>query len=126
MAEREPATLEGAWKVAMEVGGRKLTPAEVPEFTFVVGSGGKATGRSAQGEYCSTLSVAPKTFVNLHETGPTVGLRQYAVYRVENDRWTVCITAPGAAEAARPASFDTKGTADVVFVFERVAPTTRP
>jgi hypothetical protein len=36
------------------------------------------------------------------------------------------MTRPGAAESDRPKDFNTKGTANVVFVFERVKEKKRP
>ena len=53
-------------------------------------------------------------------SGPHKGKKQFGIYKRDGDRWTVCMTAPGAEEKDRPKSFDTKGTPNVVFVFERV------
>lgn len=39
--------------------------------------------------------------------------------QLEGDKWTVCMTLPGVAASERPKDFATKGTGNVVFVFER-------
>jgi len=51
--------------------------------------------------------------------GPA-GKKQFGIYKMDGGKWIVCMTAPGAVEANRPKSFDTTGTAYVVFVFEKV------
>lgn len=62
----------------------------------------------------------PKTIDNAHETGQDKGKTQYGIYKLEGDKWIVCMTPPGAADTDRPKSFDTKGTKNVVFIFELV------
>jgi uncharacterized protein (TIGR03067 family) len=75
-------------------------------------------------EYLANISVDPKkdpkTIDNVHETGVHKGKKQFGIYKLEGDKWTVCMTPPGAQESDRPKSFDTKGTGNVVFTFERV------
>ena len=56
----------------------------------------------------------------VHETGVHKGKKQFGIYKVEDGKWIVCMTAPGATETDRPTSFDTKDTKNVVFVFERI------
>ena len=123
--KKELKALQGTWKaVALEAGGKPLPKDAIPDFTFVIGADGKSTGKMAKREYSATLTVDPKkdpkTMDNLHESGGQKGKKQYAVYKLEGDKLTVCITAPGSAEADRPKDFTTKDTANVVFVFERV------
>jgi uncharacterized protein (TIGR03067 family) len=122
---KELKALEGTWKVvALEAGGKPLPKTAVPDFLFIVGADGKATGRMGKIEYQSKVSVDPKktprTIDNAHETGAQKGKKQFGIYKVEEGKWIVCMTAPGAKEADRPKSFDTKNSASVVFVFERV------
>jgi uncharacterized protein (TIGR03067 family) len=124
-ANKELEMLEGKWKaVAMEAGGEPFSKENVPDFTFIVAAGGKATGQSPQGEYQATITVdpkkRPKTIDNLHESGAQKGKTQYGIYELEGDTWTVCMTLPGVAEGDRPKTFDTEDTANVVFVFERL------
>jgi uncharacterized protein (TIGR03067 family) len=121
---KELKALEGKWKaVGMEAGGQPFPKASMVDFTFIVAANGKATGRSPQEEYQATITVdpkkSPKTIDNLHDTGMQQGKKQYGIYKLEGDKWTVCMTRPGVAESDRPKNFDTKGTANVVFVFER-------
>ena len=122
---KELKALQGKWKaVALEAGGKPLPKEAIPDFTYIVGADGKATGKMPQSEYTATIIVNPKkdpkTIDNVHESGAQKGKKQYGVYKLEGDKWTVCMTRPGVAESDRPKGFDTKGTANVVFVFERV------
>jgi len=128
---KELKALEGKWKaVAMEAGGKPFPKESVPDFTFVVAANGKATGKSPQSEYEATITVdpgkSPKTIDNLHETGAQQGKKQYGIYKLEGDKWTVCMTRPGVAEGDRPKDFNTKDTANVVFVFERIKEDKKP
>jgi uncharacterized protein (TIGR03067 family) len=128
---KELKALEGTWKaVALEAGGKALPKASVPEFLFVVGADGKATGRMGKIEYQARVSVdpqkTPKTIDNAHETGPQKGKKQVGIYKLEGGKWIVCMTAPGAKEGDRPKSFDTKNSAGIVFVFERVKEDKKP
>ena len=121
----ELKALQGRWKaVALEAGGKRLPKDAVPDFTFIVGEGGKSIGKTSKTEYHSRMSVDPrknpKTIDNAHETGAHKGKKQFGVYKLEGEKWTVCMTAPGAREKDRPKSLDTKDTANVVFVFERM------
>lgn len=123
-AQKELDALKGRWKaVSMEAGGRALPTESLPEFVFTVGANGRATGKSSQEEYQARVSVdgskEPKTIDNLHETGSQQGRKQYGIYRLEGDKWTVCMTRPGVSETDRPKSFETKDTFNVVFVFKR-------
>ena len=124
-ASRELAALQGKWKtVAVEALGKPFTQDKIPAFTFIVGAEGKSFGQTPQGDFRFTMTVDPrknpKTIENLHETGAEKGKRQYGIYKLEGDRFTVCMTRAGAAEADRPKNFATKDTSNVVFVFERV------
>jgi uncharacterized protein (TIGR03067 family) len=128
---KELKALQGKWKaVALEAGGKPLPKEAIPDFTFIVGDDGKATGKMPQSEYTATITVNPKkdpkTIDNLHESGAQKGKKQYGVYKLEGDKWTVCMTPPGAAESDRPKSFDTKDTKNVVFIFERVKENKKP
>jgi uncharacterized protein (TIGR03067 family) len=129
--QKELKALEGKWKaVAMEAGGKPLPKDSIPAFTFIVAANGKSTGQSPQGEYQATITVdptkSPKTIDNLHESGAQKGKKQYGIYKLEGDTWTVCMTRPGVAEGDRPNNFTTKDTANVVFVFERLKEGKKP
>jgi uncharacterized protein (TIGR03067 family) len=122
---KELQAMRGKWKtVACEAGGMSFPRDMIPAFTFVVGADGKSTGQTPQGEFRFTMTVnpskSPKTIENLHESGAEQGKKQYGIYKLEGDRFTVCMTRAGSAESARPKDFATKDTTNVVFVFERV------
>jgi len=121
----ELKALQGKWKtVAVEALGKTFPKDSVPDFTFVVASDGKSTGKRPKGEFRFTMTVnptkKPKAIENLHETGDQKGKKQYGIYKLEGDKFTVCMTRPGSAEGDRPKDFATKDTTNVVFVFERV------
>jgi uncharacterized protein (TIGR03067 family) len=129
--QQELKALQGTWKaVAMEAGGKPLPKEATPEFTFIIGAEGKSTGKMAQGEYSTTITVdprkTPRTMDNLHESGGFQGKKQYGVYKLEGDKLTVCMTAPGRMETDRPKDFNTKDTPHVVFVFERLKEGKKP
>jgi uncharacterized protein (TIGR03067 family) len=128
---KELKALEGKWKaVAMEAGRNPFPKESVPDFTFIVAANGKAIGQSPQSEYQATITVDPKksprTIDNLHESGAQKRKKQYGIYKLEGDKWTVCMTRPGVAEGDRPKDFNSKDTANVVFVFERLKEDSKP
>jgi uncharacterized protein (TIGR03067 family) len=129
--KKELKALEGKWKmVAGEAGGNAFPKGEILDFTFTIGAEGKSTGKTPQEEFSATITVdpkkKPKTIDNLHETGSQKGKKQYGIYKLEGDKFTVCITGPGSAESDRPKDFTTKDTTNVVFVFERVKEEKKP
>lgn len=124
-AQTELKALVGKWKaVAMEAGGQELPKESVPDFTFTVGAGGKSVAKTPQHDDKAVITVDPKKdpkrIDNLHESGASKGKKQYGIYKLEGDKWTVCMTLPGVEASARPKDFSTKGTANVLFIFERV------
>jgi uncharacterized protein (TIGR03067 family) len=129
--QKELKALQGKWKtVAMEAAGKSFPKDEIPAFTFVIGDEGKSTGKTPEGEFRFTISVNPKknpkTIDNLHESGEQEGKRQYGIYKLEGDKFTVCISRPGAEEGDRPKDFTTKDSTNVLYVFERVKEDKKP
>lgn len=129
--KKELKALQGKWKaVALEAGGKALPKEAIPDFTFTIGADGKSTGKMAGSEYSATIAVNPKkdpkTMDNTHESGAAKGKKQFGVYKLEGDKLTVCITAPGSEEKDRPKDFATKDTQYAVFVFERVKEDKKP
>ena len=122
---KELKALEGTWKtVGLQARGREFPKALVFDFTFIIGADGKSIGRMGKSEYQAKVSFDPKknpkTIDNAHETGQDKGKTQYGIYKLEGEKWIVCMTPVGAAESDRPKNFDTKDTKNVVFIFERV------
>jgi uncharacterized protein (TIGR03067 family) len=99
----------------------------VPDFTFTVGANGKSSGKMPKGEYESTMSVDPKkdpkTVDNAHESGPHKGKKQFGIYKLDGDKWTVC-GRPRHTEKIGPRVSTQRGH-NVVFVFERESRTTK-
>jgi uncharacterized protein (TIGR03067 family) len=128
---KELKALEGKWKtVALEAGGKPLPKEAIPDFTCVVAADGKSTGQMGKVEFDFTMTVDPKknpkTIENLHTSGADKGKKQYGIYKLEGDKFTVCLTPRGAAEGDRPKDFSTKDSTNVVFVFERVKEDKKP
>ena len=113
----------------METQGQTLPVDKIPPFTFIVGE--RQIGREGRDvEDQTTITVdpkkSPKTIDNSNESGVSKGKKQYGIYKLEGDKWTVFMTPPGAAESDRPKKFDTKGNASVLFIFERVKGDKKP
>jgi uncharacterized protein (TIGR03067 family) len=130
-ADKELAALRGRWKaVALEADGKSLPREAIPDFLFIIGTDGKSTGRMGKAEYQARVSVDPtknpRTIDNVHETGPHKGKTQFGIYKAEDGKWVVCMTAPGAAERDRPKTFDTTGTGNAVFIFKLVKDDKKP
>ena len=122
---KELQALRGTWKaVSIEAKGNLLPKERVPDFKFIIADEGKATSKSPYGDYQATITVdpgkSPKTLDNLHVTGAQKGKKQYGIYQLDGDTWTVCMTPPGVAEASRPQDFSSKNNANAVFVFKRL------
>jgi uncharacterized protein (TIGR03067 family) len=123
--QKELKSLQGKWKtVAMEAGGKPLPKEATLNFAVTIGADGKSTGKMPQEEFGFVMIVNPKKDPKaidvVHESGDQKGKKQYGIYKVDGEKWTVCMTVPGAAESDRPKDFNTKDTTHVVFVFERV------
>jgi uncharacterized protein (TIGR03067 family) len=129
--QKELKSLQGSWKtVGMEVGGNPLPKDQIFSFTISVGADGKSTGKLVEEEFKFAITVdpskKPKTINNVHETGDQKGKKQFGIYKLEGDKWTVCMSRPGAEEADRPKDFVTKDSPCVIFVFERVKEEKKP
>ena len=128
---KELEALKGKWKtVGGEIAGNPISKDDVPPFTFIAAADGKATGQMEDSEFQFTMTVnpkkSPKTIDNLHESGDEKGKKQYGIYKLEGDKFTVCITHAGGTEGDRPKEFTTKDSTNVLFVFERVKEDKKP
>ena len=128
---KELKALEGKWTmVGGEAAGTPFPKDGVPAFTFIIGAEGKSKTQTPRGETQSTITVnpakSPKTIDNLHEDGAQKGKKQLGIYKLEGDKFTVCMTLPGVAESDRPKDFSSKESLGVLFVFERVKEEKKP
>jgi uncharacterized protein (TIGR03067 family) len=128
---KELKALQGKWKtVGIEVAGKPIPKDAIPEFSVVIGADGKSTGKMPKEEFQFTISVDPKknpkTIDIEHVSGVEKGKKQYGVYKLEGDKWTVNATPPGSDEGKRPKDLNTKDSANVVFIFERVKEAKKP
>jgi uncharacterized protein (TIGR03067 family) len=129
--KKELKALEGKWKaVSTEAQGLTLPKDKIPPFTFIVGANGKSVVKFGDVEDQATITVDPKknpkTIDNSNESGVSKGKKQYGIYKLEGDKWTVSMTPPGAAESDRPKNFETKDSTSVLFIFERVKNDKKP
>jgi uncharacterized protein (TIGR03067 family) len=127
----ELKALQGKWKtVAGEAAGMPFPKDGIPVFTIDIAADGKSTGHMPQEDFRFTITVNPKknpkTIENMHESGGQKGKKQYGIYKLESDKFTVCMTPPDSAEGDRPKDFTTKDTTNVVFVFERIKEDKKP
>jgi uncharacterized protein (TIGR03067 family) len=122
----ELKSLAGTWKLASAEEGGKATPkAELLAITFTLHPDGKAAVRVNEGDEFQTRSVidptkAPKTIDIEYLGGRFKGQKQYGIYKVDGDRWTVFSTPPGGKQEDRPKEFDSKTAKGVLVVWERV------
>ncbi len=124
-AAKDLKAMQGKWKtVGLEESGTMIPKDQIPEFIVTIAADGKGTGSLMGVEFEFTMTLdpkkTPKTLTVEHTSGPEKGKKQYGVYKLEGDKWSVCITNPGAAETDRPKDFTTKGTGNALFVFERM------
>jgi uncharacterized protein (TIGR03067 family) len=112
--EKELKALAGQWKlVAVEENGESLPKDKLPQISFTLRADGTATVRTPDGEHESKSQLdpakQPKTLDIVDVSGPRKGLKQYGIYKVEGDRWTVVVaTKAGAKAEDRPRDFNTK------------------
>ena len=123
---KELKSLAGSWKgVAAEEGGKAIPKGELLSITFTLEADGKAAVRVNDGEAFQTLSVidptkSPKTIDIEYLGGLYKGQKQYGIYKLEGDRWTVFSTPAGGRPEDRPKGFDSKTAKGTLVVWERV------
>jgi uncharacterized protein (TIGR03067 family) len=113
-----------AWWRQAEEGGKAVPKGDLPAISFTLHADGKSTVRTPESEF-QTSSVVdptkrPKTLDIEYLGGPLKGQKQYGIYKVEGDRWTVFSTPPGGKPDDRPRAFDTKTAKGALVVWERV------
>jgi uncharacterized protein (TIGR03067 family) len=115
----------GSWKLAsVEVEGKPVPKGDLPAILFTLHPDGKSTVRTPDGAFQTKsvidLSKTPKTLDIEYLGGPLKGQKQYGIYKVEDDRWTVFSTPPGGKPEDRPREFDSKAAKGALVVWERV------
>ena len=124
-AKKAQPALEGTWKVVgMEAGGSKVPEADLEgsrwvikgnTYTFTLG------GMIEKGKLRLDADKKPATIDVEITEGSDKGKTQVGIWKLENDRLTVCCAAAGDKE--RPKEFATKtGTMQLLFAFKREAP----
>jgi len=117
---KELKTLEGKWNlVAAETQGQRAAKFQAAHYVFQ--PKGKLiwcvedTPRD-DGSYAVDPKKSPKAITITYPEG-----KHYGIYKVEGDKFTICITRAGATEKDRPQQFATNGTDYTLLVFERAA-----
>lgn len=119
--------LSGTWVAAGGEGmGKEIPKGELP-FQWTFGAGGKAvfadTKRGGESHYTFTLDASKKPKrIDVTYEGPVAamkGEKQLGIYKMENDKLTLCLTFPGATEKDRPTGFTTKERKVLLMRFER-------
>jgi uncharacterized protein (TIGR03067 family) len=122
---KELKALAGSWKlVSSEVEGVPTPKDKLPAISIKLQSDGKSTGQNPDGEILMSFVVdpakTPKTVDIEHLSGPSKGKKQYGIYKVDGDRWTVLATPPGYKPKDRPVEFDSTDALGPLVVWERV------
>ncbi len=124
--QKELKALAGKWKlVAVEENGESLPKEKLPPISFIARADGSASVRTPDGEHQSKSRLDPdkdpKTIDIVDLSGRFKGQKQYGIYKVEGDRWTVVVaTKPGATAEDRPRDFNTRGAKVRLMVWERL------
>lgn len=101
--------LQGNWHVAtLELDGRDM-PAEPFEGAMIVIENNNFTSLNMGGTYEGTVefdqTTEPKSFDMLFTGGHAAGTRNLGIYKLNRERWTICVATRG---DARPSRFATK------------------
>jgi uncharacterized protein (TIGR03067 family) len=122
---KEIKALAGQWKlVAVEEGGQAVPKADLLAISFTLHQDGKSTVRTPDSEFQTSSVIdparTPKTVDIEYLSGPLKGQKQYGIYKVEGDRWTVFSTPAGGKPEDRPREFNSKAAKGALVVWERV------
>lgn len=107
--------LQGAWEVtSLEVDGEKL-PATAISGSRIVISGNKFTstgmGAAYEGRVELQRSKKTKAFDLLFTAGPERGNRNLGIYKLDGERWTICLATRGSERPQKFASTPGSGIA---------------
>jgi uncharacterized protein (TIGR03067 family) len=113
--------LQGTWHVAsLESDGRKIPVTALADAVVIV-EGNHFTSKGMGMTYEGTLELGQarklKAFDLLFTAGPQEGRRNLGIYKLVDDRWTICLSTTG---GKRPGTFATKpGTGLALETLER-------
>lgn len=120
--------LQGTWTVtSLHMDGRKTTAAEIEGAKIVI-KGARFTSVAMGATYKGTVTVhsrtTPKSFDLVFTAGPERGNSNLGIYKLDGDRWTICLATRG---TTRPARFATRaGSGIALEVLERGAGASKP
>lgn len=129
--KKELNALEGKWRVvAITEAGKEIPKDKLPAISIEFRADGTATRQMPTEEIKCTLTLdpakKPKRMMVAHESGSEKGQKQYAIYKLEADKFTGFFSQLGAPEEDRPADFNAKDAKASLMVFERVKSDTKP
>jgi uncharacterized protein (TIGR03067 family) len=113
--------LQGAWIItSFEADGRKMAPGAFGGSTIVI-EGNVFTSVGMGATYEGTMELdqtrKPRTFDLLVTAGHAAGTRHLGIYKIDGQRWTICLAARG---KTRPETFATRiGTGLVLETLKR-------
>jgi uncharacterized protein (TIGR03067 family) len=114
--------LQGKWKGADKDAAVTDNPCYLTLSGKALSFIGSDTNEWYKGTFVLHENASPKQFVGTIKDCPSsdcIGLTVYAIYKIEDGKFTICGSAPG--ETNVPSSFDAAGTRKIVFK-EKVAP----
>ena len=120
--------LQGTWVVtSLQMDGRTMTAAGIDGAKIVI-KGARFTSVAMGATYKGTVAVhsrtKPKSFDLVFTAGPERGNRNLGIYKLDENRWTICLATRG---ATRPARFATRaGSGIALEVLERGTGARRP
>jgi uncharacterized protein (TIGR03067 family) len=121
VVKKELEKLQGTWKIASYETGGQVLPAEAVVGTFVI-KGDKYTFKTDDQEEEGTLKLDPEkkpaTIDLIITSGNDKGKTQVGIYKLEGDKWTICLAMPGNKD--RPSKFATSDENDhLIFGLKR-------
>lgn len=119
--------LQGTWRVtSLEVDGQAMAPSALGDARIVI-TRNRFVSLGMGGTYEGTVEIdatrSPRTFDLVFTAGHAIGTRNLGIYKLERDRWTICLATRG---TTRPKEFATRagtGLALETLRRERTRPT---
>ena len=99
--------LQGTWQmITFEMNGSPFHQAAANSRMQIDGDNFTALGMGAiyEGKFTLDLAQNPKTIDMEFTAGPEKGGKSFGIYKLDGDKWTICLSVGG---AARPTAFAT-------------------